>query len=32
MDVTFIAVDEREKRYYVVRFARVLEGEKMIMK
>ena len=32
MDGIFIAMDEREKRYYVFRFVRVLEGEKMLMK
>ena len=28
MDGIFIAMDEREKRYYVFRLVRVLEGKK----
>ena len=28
MDGIFIAMNEREKRYHVFRFVRVLEGEK----
>ena len=32
MDGIFIAMDEREKRYYVFNLVRVLEGEKMRIK